>query len=186
MHRGAEWLTERFGVPVLVLAGRAFRDVNDAAKTVDTARAIASYLLQVVGQKAAPHPHLTHHGFRITFGAVVLALRRFEDDWARYVCHLFAKAERPAEAASLLEEIRARRLRDAANLLIAHSGEDVPLSTTERIQKIINTGWATEEELVAWYPSVALRLLHVRDAIGQAWPGAERGVLGPTDPQFLG
>jgi len=40
---------------------------------------------------------------------------------------------------------------------------------------IIDAGWKTEEELIAWYPSVVLRLLAVRDAIRAAWPGAEEG-----------
>jgi len=44
----------------------------------------------------------------------------------------------------------------------------------ERLQIIIE-GWRTEEELVAWYPSVALRLLAVRDAVARAWPGTEAG-----------
>ena len=60
---------------------------------------------------------------------------------------------------------------------MAHSAPDysAPLTTAERLQIIIDAGWRTEEELVAWYPSVALRLLAVRDAIAQAWPGAEAG-----------
>jgi hypothetical protein len=64
MDSGVERLTNRFGVDAAVLAARAFRDLNDAAKTVDAARAIASYLVKVVEQNASPHPHLTAHGFR--------------------------------------------------------------------------------------------------------------------------
>src|SRR5207249_1250979 len=181
MPTGPEWLIQQFGIEPAELARRAFRDLNDAAKTVDAARAIAQYLIQVVEQKAAPKPHLTAHGFRITFGAVVLTLRRFEDDWSKYICHLLPKGQRPVEAQSLLAEIAERKLRDAANLLVAHSGPDnqASQSTAERLQIIINAGWQTEEELVAWYPSVALRLLAIRDTIAQAWPGAEEGVLAP-------
>ena len=50
-----------------------------------------------------------------------------------------------------------------------------------RLQIIIDAGWRTEEELVAWYPSVALRLLAVRDAIRAAWPGAEAGAAAVQD-----
>jgi hypothetical protein len=178
MSTGPEWLAAKYGIESAELARRIFRDLNEAAKTVDAARALASLLIRAVEQGPAPHPHLITNGFRITFGAVAMALRRFEDDWSWYICHLLPdKKQRPAEAASLRKEIKDRKLYDAANLLVAHSGpkNQAPQSTAERLQMIIDAGWQTEEELIAWYPSVALRLLAVRDAIGAAWPGAEEG-----------
>lgn len=178
MPTGPEWLTEKYGIEPAEFARRVFRDLNEAAKTVDAARALAVYLIKVAEQNAAPHPHLTNNGFRITFGAVALTLRRFADDWSRYICHLLPnKDQRPAEAKSLLQEIKDRRLDDAANLLVAHSAprNQAPQSTAERLQIIIDAGWQTEEELVAWYPSVALRLLAVRDAVAKEWPDAEEG-----------
>ena len=180
MPTGPEWLAAKYGIEPAELARRVFRDVNEAAKTVDAARALAAYLIKVVVQNAAPHPHLTTNGFRITFGAVVLTLRRFEDDWSRYIVHLLPKDQRPVEAASLFKDNKDHKLRDAANLLVAHSAPDnaAPLSTAERMQIIIDAGWLSEEELVAWYPSVASRLLAVRDAIRAVWPGAEEGAKG--------
>jgi len=107
MPTGPKWLAARYGVEPAELARRVFRDLNEAAKTVDAARALAAYLIKVVEQQnAAPHPHLTTNGFRITFGAVVLTLRRFEDDWSRYIVHLLPKDQRPVEAASLLRTSR--------------------------------------------------------------------------------
>jgi hypothetical protein len=181
MPTGPEWLSEKYGIEPAELARRVFRDLNDAAKTVDTARALAAYLIKVIEQNAAPKPHLTTHGFRIMFGAVVLTLRRFEDDWSRYIVHLLTKEQRPVEATSLFKDIKDHRLRDAANLLVAHSAPDnaAPLSTTERLQIIIDAGWLSEEELVEWYPSVAHRLLAIRDAVARAWPGAEDGAKAP-------
>ena len=177
MPTGPEWLAQQYGIEPAELARRAFRDLNEAAKTVDAARALATFLIQAVAQKTAPHQHLITNGFQITFGAVVLALRRFEDDWSRYICHLLPKEQRPAEAKSLFQEIKDRTLDDAANLLVAHSGpkNQAPLSTPARLKIIIDAGWQTEEELIAWYPSVALRLLAVRDAVRIVWPGAEEG-----------
>jgi hypothetical protein len=177
MPTGPEWLAAKYGIEPAELARRVFRDLNEAAKTVDAARALANYLIQVVEQNAAPKPHLITNGFRITFGAVVLTLRRFEDDWARYIVHLLRKDQRPAEVTSLFKDIKDHRIRDAANLLVAHSAPEkaAPLSTVERLQIIIDARWQTEEEPVAWYPSVAFRLLAVRDAVRIAWPGAEEG-----------
>ncbi len=108
---------------------------------------------------------------------MVLALRRFEDDWSLYISHLFPRDQRPPEAISLFAEIKAHKLRDGANLLVAHSGpeEAAPLSTAERMQLVIDAVLKTEEDLIAWYTSVALRLMAVRDAIAKAWPGAEQG-----------
>src|SRR5262245_42185699 len=187
MSAGSEWLEKRYGIATAVLTQRAFSDVNEAAKTVDAARAIAQFLVNAAEHKLAPRRHLITNGFRITFGAVVLALRRFEDDWSSYISHLFAKEQRPPEAVSLFAEIKAHRLRDAANLLVAHSGSEnaPPLSTAERMRLIIDAGWKTEEELIEWYPSVALRLMAVRDAISKAWPGSEHGdPLKPGDPGY--
>ena len=177
MPTGPEWLAAKYGIEPAELARRVFRALNEAAKTVDAARALANFLIQAAEQGAAPKPHLITNGFRITFGAVVLTLRRFEDDWSRYIVHLMQKNQRPAEAASLFKDIKDHKIRDAANLLVAHSAPDnaAPLSTPERLQIIIDAGWKTEEDLVAWYPSVALRLMAVRDAIRSAWPGAEAG-----------
>src|SRR5436309_4861575 len=143
MATGPERLAAMYGIEPAELARRVFRDLNEAAKTVDAARALAAYLIKVVEQNAAPHPHLTTNGFRITFGAVVLTLRRFEDDWSRYIVHLLSKEQRPVEATSLFKDIKDRRLRDAANLLVAHSAPDnsAPLTTAERLQIIIDAGW---------------------------------------------
>jgi hypothetical protein len=58
MPTGPEWLAAKYGIEPAELARRVFRDLNDAAKTVDTARALAHYLSQVVEQNAAPKPHL--------------------------------------------------------------------------------------------------------------------------------
>jgi len=80
MPTGPEWLAAQYGIEPAELAGRVFRDLNEAAKTVDAARALAILLIRAVEQNAAPHPHLITNGFRITFGAVALTLRRFEDD----------------------------------------------------------------------------------------------------------
>jgi hypothetical protein len=82
---GPEWLAQQYGIEPAELARRVFRDLNEAAKTVDAARAMAVLLVRAVEQNAAPHPHLITNGFRITFGAVALTLRRFEDDWSRYI-----------------------------------------------------------------------------------------------------
>src|SRR5215467_13884513 len=123
MPTGLERLAGKYGIDPAELACRVFRDLNEAAKTVDAARALAKFLIQAAEQDAAPKPHLITNGFRITFGAVVLTLRRFEDDWSRYIVHLLPdKKQRPAEAASLRKEIKDRKLYDAANLLVAHSG----------------------------------------------------------------
>ena len=177
MPTGPEWLAAKYGIEPSEIARRVFRDLNEAAKTVDAARALANLLIQAAEENAAPYPHLITSGFRITFGAVVLTLRRFEDDWSRYTVHLVPKDQRLGEAASLFKDMKDHKLRDAANLLVAHSAPDnaAPLSTAEQLQIIIDGGWRTEEDLVAWYPSVALRLLAVRDAVARAWPGAEAG-----------
>ena len=176
MPTGPEWLAAKYGIEPSELARRVFRDLNEAAKTVDAARALASLLIRAVEQGAAPHPHLITNGFRITFGAVAMTLRRFEDDWSRYIVHLLPdKDKRPPEAASLRKEIKDRKLDDAANLLVAHSAPKnaAPQSTAERLQIIIDNGWQTEEDLIAWYPSLVKRLAAVRDAIAREWPGAE-------------
>jgi len=161
--------------PSLAAACSTVRSVSASGSHVGTSWGAP---IQAVEQKAVPHPHLITNSFRITFGAVVLTLRRFEDDWSRYICHLLPnKDQRPAEAKSLFQEIKDRKLDDAANLLVAHSApkNQAPLSTPERLQIIIDAGWQTEEELVAWYPSVALRLLAVRDAVAKEWPDAKEG-----------
>jgi hypothetical protein len=153
-------------------AQRAHRDLSDAAATVDAASDLTSLVLS---ERVAVH--LVHHSIRLIFGAVALVLRRFEDDWGDYIRHLFPKAQRPPEATDLLKEIKNRKLRDVANVLVAHSrhkGQKLPLSAAKQIELIKAGGWTREDELLAWYSTITSRLLAVRNAVAGFYPGCEQ------------
>jgi len=106
---------------------------------------------------------------QMTFGAVALTLRKFEDFWSEDIPRLISeKTERPDDGLKLVRESKRRHLRHAANNLIAHykdKGKRI-LSPTDILALVNKGGWETEEELMAWIGEVAIaRLIAVRDAL---------------------
>jgi hypothetical protein len=153
---------------------RVARVLNDFIGHVHAARCSQAIWLRVHDDPR--YRIAAKYGLQSAFGVIALTLRKFED-FCEHDLHraIPDKSKRPAEAKWLVKESKKRRLRDAANTLIAHyKDKKLPIPSASEVEKLIERGgWSTEEELMAWSAPVIEKLAAVRDAV-MAYHGITR------------
>jgi len=174
-RRGRRATSSARPLPPDELARRAHRDLDEAASTVDAAVAIGEHFLEYDGVLVPDH--VLRSGLGIAFGAVALALRRFDEDWNDYLRLLFSSDRRTVGTArALIADAKHRGVIEAANRLVAHRGGrgGPPLSSWERYEILSKGSWGEESAVLEWYSTVADRLASIRDALAAQYPGAAR------------
>jgi hypothetical protein len=106
-------------------------------------------------------------GVRMSYGAITLNLRKFEDLWTHHVRALLPQgSEAHIDAEWVLEECRRRNLRKTANLFFAHYARgkgDSPLSGDEEVELLRTNQWTSRKELLGWVELVTYKLMSIRD-----------------------
>jgi hypothetical protein len=147
------------------LATSAFEVLNDLMGEIHGAR--------VPGYLAVKRPEIfatAHHKFivRISIGATVLALRKFDDIWTHQIAPILLSDNLPSEGVELSREIRSRRLRTFCNLVVAHYSESrvSPKTPLTKIEELLNKqGFASDEKFFEWTENAVTKIGVVRDRI---------------------
>jgi hypothetical protein len=125
--------------------------------------------LLAANETSLEHGHAVKYGLQMTSGAIVLTVRKFHDMWRWHVKELVPEGSPGWHAAAwILGEAERRNLRDTANQIVAHFGEEPgawPLSNEEILALIQSNGWDTEQDVMRWGRDALHRLLELRDEI---------------------
>lgn len=147
------------------LAGAAFDVLNDLMGEIHGARS--------PGYLAVKRPEsfaTKHHTFivRVSIGAIVLALRKFDDIWTNQIVPILLSDNLPLEGVELSREISSRGLRTFCNLVVAHYSQSKvsPKTPVAKIEELLNKqGFASDEEFFEWTKDAVAKIAAVRDCI---------------------
>ena len=154
---------------VTELATSAFEVLNDLMGEIHGAR--------IPGYLAVKKPEIfptKHHKFivRISIGAIVLALRKFDDLWKNQIVPVLLSNDPPQEGVELSNEIAKRSHRTFCNRVIAHYSETKvsPKMPLTKMEELLNQqGFASDEEFFNWTKDVVTKIQVVRDHIAERY-----------------
>lgn len=146
------------------LAKSAFEVLNDLMGEIHAGR--------VVGYMAtkAPSGFPTKHSkylVRMGIGTIMIALYKFQDLWANQIQRLLGD-QMPDQAAQLMTELRAKKVREFRSLFIAHYSDrpSSPKPPHSKLEDLLAAqGFNTDEELFLWTKGVVEVLGNVRDRL---------------------
>ena len=129
---------------------------------------------RVAGVKAITQPALfeTKHSryiVRMSIGAIVLALRKFDDIWLHQIKSVLLKDSPPSEGVKLHRELERKKIRTFCNHVIAHYSETyvsqkTPLTKVEEL--LAAQGFQSDLDFFKWTSGVLETLEHLRTVIG--------------------
>lgn len=114
---------------------------------------------------ATKHPRFI---IRNSIGAIVLALRKFDDIWTNQIAPILLTDNVPPEGVTLSQEIANRGLRQFCNLVVAHYSKDKisPRTPITKIEALLNKqGFTSDEEFFIWTEDAVTKIGIVRDRI---------------------
>lgn len=157
------------------LAESAFAILNDLMGEIHGAR--------IPGYLAFKRPEIfatKHHRFiaRVSIGAIVLALRKFDDIWTKQIATVLLSDDLPPEGTELSEEIATRKLRSFCNLVVAHYSQNkvTPKTPVTKIEELLyDQGFASDEEFFRWTRNAVTKIGVVRDRIAAKYGLSKTG-----------
>lgn len=151
------------------LAKSAFQVLNDLMGEIHGAR--------IPGYLAIKQPEIfktKHHRFivRVSVGAIVLALRKFDDIWTNQIAPILLSDNLPLEGVKLSQELANRKLRNFCNLVVVHYSKNKLSSKTPitKIEELLHRqGFESDEEFFLWTNDAVTKIGAVRDRIAQKY-----------------
>jgi hypothetical protein len=130
---------------------------------------------RIVGVLAVSQPGLfqtvqPHFIVRVALGAIVLALRKFEDLWNHQIKPVLLRQSIPVEGAALHRELTRRKFRDFCSRVVAHYAEGDyrnPKTPLTKIEGLLRAqGFESDLAFFMWTSDVVATMEKIRTAIG--------------------
>jgi hypothetical protein len=112
------------------------------------------------------------YSFQMTYGMMLLTLRKFLDLWDYHLLALLPKdSDAIAAGQALVDDTKRRRIRPAANLVVAHYAETkagIPLDDAAVVETLIHNDFADEAAVQAFIGDCIDQLFAMRDGLYEA------------------
>jgi hypothetical protein len=150
-----------------VLAGSACEIITELMGEIHAAR--------IVGVLAVTQPSLfqtvqPNYIVRIAEGAIVLALRKFEDLWNHQIKAVLLRRSIPIEGTDLVRELERRKFRDFCRQVVAHYAAGHyrnPKTPPTKIEDLLrDQGFESPPAFFEWTCGVVTTMKQIRTAIG--------------------
>ena len=168
VRRGSGRRRPRVQVDEQVLATSACETLTELMGEIHGARVVGVLAIRQPGLFQTAQPNFI---VRIATGAIVLALRKFEDLWRHQIKPNLLRHSIPPEGIALHRELGQRNFRDFCSYVVAHYAEGDPrnpkTSPTRIEELLVEQLFESDLDFFKWTSRVVTTMEQIRTAIGQ-------------------